>query len=134
MKKSNYYLIDASKQPLGRIATKVAVLLRGKSNPNFRPNVLSNNVVIVINAAAVRLSGSKSLSKIYTRYTGFPGGIKTQTFSTLRKSNPAAILRHAVRGMLPKNRLTSAWLSNLKIITDNNHPYNKGEKIIEIEE
>ena len=128
--KTKYYLVDASKKPLGRFATKVAYLLRGKNSPAYRPNVLPNIIVIVINAKGTYLSGNKNSSKQYFKYSGYHGGIKTTTFSTLQKDNPVAIVRHAVRGMLPDNRMRDKLMKNLKIYPDSNHPYINEKNLI----
>ncbi|MCX6812703.1 MAG: 50S ribosomal protein L13 [Candidatus Berkelbacteria bacterium] len=123
------YLIDASARPLGRMATEIAELLRGKNLPSFRPNVLPNAVVVVINAEKVFLSGNKESSKQYFSYSGFHGGIKMKKFSELKKSDPKEIIRKAVWGMLPKNKLQTEFIKKLKIFLDANHPYDK-EKVI----
>jgi len=130
MSEKNYYLIDASKQPLGRIATKVASLLTGKNLVNFRPNIVPQNIVIVTNASKIYLSGTKNDSKRYQRYSGYHGGLKTETFKELKSENPQKLICHAVLGMLPKNRLRSEVMKNLKIYLDENHNQQK-ENIIE---
>lgn len=129
MEKYKYYLIDASKKPLGRIATRVATLLQGKNQVHYQPNALANNIVIVINAEKIYLTGRKNDSKRYQRYSGYHGGIKTETFSNLKKKNPEKLISHAVEGMLPKNRLKSKLIKNLKITLAENHRYQK-EKLI----
>jgi len=120
-----YYLLDAKDKPLGRISTVAASLLRGKNNPNFAPNIISNNIVIIINANSVYLTGTKELSKCYYHHSGFHGGIKEISFSELKKKNPKEIIQKSIYGMLPKNRLTKEILKNLKIFDDNNHSFEK---------
>ncbi len=123
IEKEKYYLVDASKDTLGRISTKIAVLLTGKNSVNYRPNIIANNVVVVINADNVHLSGTKELSKQYFRHSGFHGGIKITNFSRLKKEKPEELIRKAVKGMLPKNRLQLKIIKNLKIFAANQHPY-----------
>jgi len=129
MEKYNYYLIDAGKKPLGRIATQAAVLLRGKNLINFQPNIVPKNIVIVINADKIYLSGTKNDSKRYHQYSGFHGGIKTKTFKELKSENPKKLINQTISGMLPNNRLKSEVIKNLKIFLDENHSYQK-ESII----
>ena len=126
-----YYLIDASKQPLGRMATVASILLRDKISANYISNKCPNNIVIIINAANIYLTGNKSISKTYNRYTGFHGGVKTKDFFQLSKENPKKLIEKAVKGMLPKNRLIKNLMANLKIYDSKNHQYKK-EQIIEI--
>lgn len=131
MEKPKYYLLDASKKPLGRIATRAAFLLQGKNRAEFQPNVVAKHIIIIINAGKVYLSGTKNDSKQYYRYSGYHGGLKTETFSELKRENPVKIISHAVEGMLPKNRLKSILIKNLKIVLTENHPYTKEELIKE---
>ena len=126
-----YYLVDASKQPLGRIATAVAVLLMGKNDPNFAPNVIADNLVVVINSDKLYLSGNKELSKKYYRHSGYHGGIKETDFADLKKTDSAEIIKKAVRGMIPHNRLESEIIKHLKIFKGTDHPYAK-ESLIEV--
>jgi large subunit ribosomal protein L13 len=133
MNDKKYYVIDAKAKPLGRISTKVASLLMGKNDPNFAPNVVPNNIVVVINAKDVYLTGTKELSKRYFHHSGFHGGIKEKSFSELKKNNPTEIIIKAVRGMIPRNRLAKDTLKNLKIFVDGTHPFSK-ENIVEIKE
>jgi len=117
----NYYIIDAGTMPLGRIATRIAVILRGKNSPSFMPNVLPCNVVVVINAEKVNLSANKELSKQYYNYSGYHGGLKTKVFSKLKEDKPEDIIKSAVKGMLPKNKLQKEFLKNLKIFRNSDH-------------
>ena len=108
-------VVDASGKILGRLATQVADLLRGKKKTTFVPHKIVGDKVVVINACKIQVSGNKTEKKIYYHHTGWPGGLKKQTFKELMRKNPAEVIRRAVRGMLPKNRLRKIWLKNLKI-------------------
>jgi large subunit ribosomal protein L13 len=116
-----YFIIDAGAMPLGRIATRIANTLRGKNSPSFAPNVLSGNVVVVVNANKVKLSSSKETSKQYYHYSGYHGGLKTKIFSELKENKPEDIIKFAVKGMLPKNKLQKEFLKNLKIFKTAEH-------------
>jgi large subunit ribosomal protein L13 len=118
-----WYLVDAQGKVLGRLASEVAKLLRGKSNPAFSPHVDCGDFVVVINAAGVGLTGKKLHNKIYYRHTGYPGGIKQTTAAQLLASHPERVLRKAVVGMLPKNRLGRQLAAKLKIYPGPNHPH-----------
>ena len=120
-----WYVIDAEGQVLGRLASQVAKILRGKNKPDFTPHVDCGDYVIVINADKVRLTGKKMTDKVYTRYTGFPGGQRFATpadFLTTDKK-PQFVVEHAVRGMLPKTRLGEAIMKNLKVYAGAEHPH-----------
>jgi large subunit ribosomal protein L13 len=118
-----WVVIDAEGAVLGRLATLVAGLLRGKHKVNFTPHVDCGDNVIVINAEKVSLSGNKWADKKYVNYSGYPGGQKFTTASELLKKNPAGILEKAVRGMLPKNRLGRALFRNMYVYTGSSHPH-----------
>ena len=107
--------LDATNIPLGRLSTKIADLLRGKGKPSFVYHQDQGDTVIVINAARVQLTGNKLEQKVYQRHTGYLGHLKTQTAKNLIVTNPAAIIEHAVAGMLPKNRLRAVWLKRLTV-------------------
>lgn len=109
------YILNASNFTLGRLVTKIVLLLRGKNNPNFAPNKLSNNKVVVYNFNKVKITGNKLKQKIYYRHSGYPGGLKSITLENLFKKNPEKVLRMAVMGMLPKNKLRSKMIKNLKV-------------------
>lgn len=128
---ANYYLVDAKIKPLGRIATVIAQLLRGKNSPDFKPNINPGNIVIVINAKDVNLTGGKKFSKQYFKHSGFPGGIKVKNFATLKKESAVNVIRNTVRGMLPKNRMRDKIIKNLKIFETDQHTYEKEKVIIE---
>ncbi len=118
-----WLLVDAENMVLGRMATKVAVLLRGKHKPSFTPHVDCGDNVIVINADKVRLTGLKWDQKEYIRHTGYPGGQRTFTAAQIMKKNPTAIVEHAIKGMLPKNRLGSEIFRNLAVYAGPDHPH-----------
>ena len=118
-----WYLIDAEDQPLGRLSTRVADLLRGKDRPDFTPSLDTGVHVVVINACKVRLTGRKLEQKIYYRHSGYPGGLKETTAGELMVKFPERIIQHAVRGMLPKNRLGRAILKKLRVYRDGEHPH-----------
>ena len=116
-------LIDAEDQVLGRLAAKVVTLLRGKHKPIFTPNMEVGDWVIVVNAEKVALTGRKRESKKYYRHSGFPGGLKEETFSRVIVRKPIFPLEHAIKGMLPKGRLGRKLFRNVKIYAGPNHPH-----------
>jgi large subunit ribosomal protein L13 len=116
-----WVLVDAKGQTLGRLASKVAILLRGKHKPNFTPHVDCGDNVVVINASKVNLTGKKWENKTYIRYTGYPGGQRTLTANQLFDKNPSSIIEKSVKGMLPKNKLGAALFRNLHVCNDANH-------------
>jgi len=109
------YKIDAKDKILGRLATEIVVILRGKNSASFLPHKASSNRVEVANADKLKVSGNKASAKLYWHYTGYPGGIKSESYEMLHQRNPALILRRAVFGMLPKNRLRASMMKNLVI-------------------
>ena len=119
----NWILIDAENQVLGRLASGVAYLLRGKHKPDFTPHVDCGDNVIVINADKVKLTGKKMADKEYVRYTEYPGGKRISTPQELMKRFPERIIKKAVKGMLPKNRLATAIQSNLFVYAGEEHPH-----------
>ncbi|EHO70266.1 50S ribosomal protein L13 [Segatella maculosa] len=121
--KKEWVVVDASDQIVGRLCSKVAKLIRGKYKPNFTPNVDCGDNVIIINAEKVVFSGKKETDKVYTRYTGYPGGQRFNTPAELRtrKNGIDKIIRHAVRGMLPKGRLGRTLLDNLYVFEGSEH-------------
>ncbi len=116
-----WLLVDAEGQTLGRLASKVAIILRGKNKPNFTPHVDCGDNVIIINAEKVHLSGNKWEDKTYIRHTGYPGGQRSATANELRTKNPAAVVEKAVKGMLPKNKLGADLFRNLKVYAGSEH-------------
>ena len=118
-----WYLIDAQDKVLGRVASQIANLLRGKHNPTFTPHQDTGDFVIVINVAGLRLTGNKAQTKIYQRHSGYPGGVRTRVAGQELQKRPDRVLRQAVEGMLPKNRLGRQLATKLKIYTGQEHPH-----------
>lgn len=118
-----WYVVDAKDMVLGRLATEVASLLRGKRNPMFTPHVDTGDFVIVINADKVRLTGRKWSQKMYHQHSGYLGGLKSITAEKLREKRPEDLIRFAVRGMLPKNRLGRNLNKKLKVYAGDQHPH-----------
>jgi large subunit ribosomal protein L13 len=121
--KRKWYIVDADGMILGRIATQIAAVLRGKHKAIFTPHVDTGDYVIVINAEKVRLTGKKSEKKVYQSHSGYPGGFKEETFAAMQKRNPVKILQLAIRGMLPKTRLGDAIYKKCKIYKGAKHPH-----------
>lgn len=119
----SWYLVDAKGKILGRLATKIAGLLSGKTKPVYTPSVDGGDFVVVINARHIRVTGKKEEGKIYYHHTGYPGGLKRQTFKELIEKKPEEVLRRAVKGMLPKNKLGRKMLKRLKVYPDATHPH-----------
>lgn len=119
----SWLVVDATDLPLGRLASEVATILRGKHKPTFAPHVDGGDFVIVVNAEKVAVTSDKSQSKIYYRHSGFPGGIKAETFDSLRQRRPEAVVERAVRGMLPKNKLGRKMATKLKVYAGPDHPH-----------
>jgi len=118
-----WFLVDAENKILGRLASKIALILRGKNKPIFTPHLDTGDFVIVINARKVKLTGKKLKDKIYYHYTGYPGGLKSITAKDLLQTKPEEIIRKAVWGMLPKTKLGRKMLSKLKVYPENQHPH-----------
>jgi len=118
-----WILIDADGRSLGRVASRAASVLRGKHRPDFTPNQDAGDFVIVINAARVKLTGSKGVDKVYYRHTGYPGGIRMTTAGKMLQAKPERLVEMAVRGMLPKNRLGRRLFTKLKVYRDGDHPH-----------
>ena len=119
--KRDWLLIDADGQTLGRIATEIAVRLRGKHKPEYTPFIDTGDYVIVINASKVKVTGNKQTDKMYYHHTGFPGGIKSESFDKLVVRKPEEIIERAVRGMLPKGPLGRAMFRKLKVYAGESH-------------
>lgn len=119
----NWVLIDADSQPLGRLASAVAKIIRGKTKPGFTPHVDCGDNVIVINADKIRLTGKKMDNKVYIRHTGYPGGQRTITARQLMNKSSQRVIESAVRGMLPKNRLGRALFNNMHVYAGAEHPH-----------
>lgn len=118
-----WYVIDAKDQVLGRLATKCARVIRGKEKPVFTPNMDAGDFVVVINADKIKLTGKRDLQKEYFSHSGYPGGVKIRTFSEMMTKNPAFVVEHAVKGMLPKNRLGRKLIKKLKVYAGKEHPH-----------
>ncbi len=119
--KREWYVVNAAGVPLGRLASKVAHILRGKHKPIYTPHVDTGDYVVVINAEKVALSGRKAEKKVYYSYSGYPGGLKEITFKKAIKAKPEWVIEKAVRGMLPKNRLGNAMFRKLKVYAGPEH-------------
>jgi len=118
-----WYVVDAAGKTLGRLATSVADTLRGKRKPTYTPHVDTGDFVIVVNAAKVHVTGRKAEQKEYDSYSGYPSGRRVRTFGEIMKKHPERIIEHAVRGMVPRNRLGRAMLRKLKVYAGPEHPH-----------
>ena len=118
-----WYLIDATDQVLGRLATRIARIIRGKNKAVFTPNADTGDFVVVINADKVKVTGKRELLKTYTHYSGYPGGLKTRSFEELMAKKPEFVIENAVKGMLPKNRLGRKLIKKLKVYSGGPHPH-----------
>lgn len=123
--KRNWHLIDAKGKVLGRMSTQIAQLLMGKNKPNYAPYLDGGDWVVVINARDIQVTGKKRNQKIYYRHSGYPGGLKALTFTQMMQKDPRRIIFHAVKGMLPKNKLQKERLKRLRIFVNGKHPYEK---------
>lgn len=121
--KKSWHLVDVEESILGRVSTKIATLLMGKSKPYFVRNLDCGDYVVVVNAVKVKVTGKKELLKKYYRYSGYPGGLKIEALGELRNRKPEEIIRHAISGMLPQNKLRDRMLSRLFIFAGEEHPY-----------
>lgn len=121
--KRNWYVVDASDKVLGRMATEIANRLRGKHKAEYTPHVDTGDYIVVVNAEKVKVTGNKARDKMYYHYTGYPGGIKSITFEKLQDKAPEKVIEVAVKGMMPKNKLSRAMLSKLKVYAGNDHPH-----------
>jgi len=119
----DWYLVDATDQRLGRLASEIAQILRGKKKAEFTPHLDTGDFVIVVNAEKVAVTGKKRTQKLYRRHSGRPGGMKTETFAKLQQRLPERILEHAVKGMLPKNSLGKQLFTKLKVYAGPTHPH-----------
>ena len=118
-----WHVVDASGQTLGRLATRVASILAGKENPRYTPFLDAGDHVVVINAGQIRLTGLKSDSKVYHRYTGYPGGLRSEEFRKRFDRRPQAVVQDAIVGMLPKTKLGRSMARKLKVYRDDKHPH-----------
>jgi len=118
-----WVLIDAEDQVLGRVASLAAQILKGKLKPQYTPHVDTGDFVVIINADKIKVTGAKATDKIYYRYSGYPGGLKQETFNQAMERHPERVIERAVRGMLPKNTLGRAMGRKLKVYTGPDHPH-----------
>ncbi|HUY20295.1 MAG TPA: 50S ribosomal protein L13 [Candidatus Binataceae bacterium] len=132
MRARHWILVDATGRPLGRVASRVATILRGKHRPEFTPHQDTGDFVVVVNAAKVKLTGAKGDQKLYYRHTGYPGGIRSTSAGKLLDKRPERLIEMAVRGMLPKNRLGRQLFTKLKVYRGAEHPHaSQQPKLIE---
>ena len=130
--KRKWYLIDAKGRVLGKIATQIANILRGKNKPTYTPHIDSGDFVVVVNARHVKLTGKKLQQKKYYRHSGYIGGLKEIPAEKMLEEHPERVIIHAVKGMLPKNRLANRLITKLKVYAEDDHPH-KAQKPIKIE-
>lgn len=118
-----WYLVDANGKTLGRIATEIAVRLRGKNKVEYAPHVDCGDFVVVINAERIKVTGNKEEQKMYYRHSGYPGGFKSEVLKDTREKRPDHIITHAVAGMIPRNKLKKIVMKRLKVYAGNDHPH-----------
>jgi large subunit ribosomal protein L13 len=119
----DWYVVDAEGKTLGRLATQIADTLRGKRKPEYTPHCDTGDFVVVVNAEKIRVTGNKRSDKVYYRHTGYPGGIRSRTLAEMLERRPEEVIRRAVRGMLPKNRLARRQITKLKVYAGPEHPH-----------
>jgi large subunit ribosomal protein L13 len=119
----DWLIVDAEGQTLGRLATQIADALRGKRKPEYTPHIDTGDFVIVVNAEKIRVTGDKLHQKVYWRHSGYPGGIRSRTLEEMLARRPEEVIRKAVKGMLPRNRLARAQLTKLKVYAGPEHPH-----------
>ena len=126
-----WYIVDAQDQILGRLAASIARVIRGKHKPIFTPNMDTGDFVVVINADKVKMTGKRELQKTYFSHSGYPGGVRVRSFAEMMEKQPEEVIRKAVKGMLPKNRLGRQLIKKLKVYTGETHPHaaQKPEKL-----
>jgi large subunit ribosomal protein L13 len=118
-----WYVVDAEGQTLGRLATRIADTLRGKHKPEYTPHCDTGDFVVVVNAEKIAVTGDKRRQKLYHRHSGYPGGLRTRTLGEMLERRPEEVIRSAVRGMLPRNRLARQQLRKLKVYAGPEHPH-----------
>jgi large subunit ribosomal protein L13 len=118
-----WYLIDAKGMNLGRLSTRIAELLMGKHKPTYSPNVITGDVVVVINGAKIKVTGNKLTDKFYYRHSGYPGGLTETSLKEMLEKHPNRVIEHSVAGMLPKNKLKAEMLKNLKVYATEEHKH-----------
>ena len=131
--KREWHLIDASDKVLGKLATSVATLLMGKHKPIFCHHLDAGDFVVVINAEKVSVTGNKAKQKLYYRHSGYPGGFKSTTLERMTETHPTRVIEHAVKGMLPRNRLGAEMLKKLRIYVGDAHPHGGQIKVASLE-
>jgi large subunit ribosomal protein L13 len=119
----DWLIVDATGQTLGRLATQIADALRGKRKPTYTPHIDTGDFVVVINAEKISVSGNKRADKLYHRHSGYPGGLKTRTLGEMLERRPEEVIRIAVKGMLPRNRLARKQITKLKVYAGPDHPH-----------
>ena len=119
----SWFVVDAENKTLGRLATEIAMRLRGKHKPEYTPHVDTGDYIVVVNAEKVRVTGNKFNDKIYYRHSGYPGGIKEMNFKDMQDRHPERVIEKAVKGMLPKNPLGRAMFKKLKVYAGAEHPH-----------
>ena len=119
-----WYLVDAEGKTLGRLATQIADTLRGKGKPEYTPHVDTGDFVVVVNAEKIAVTGNKRQAKLYYRHSGYPGGLRSRTLAEQLDRRPTEVIRAAVKGMLPRNRLARQQLTKLKVYAGPEHPHN----------
>lgn len=129
---NNWLLLDAKEETLGRLSSKIASILMGKNKAQYTPHNDLGDYVVVVNAEKIKVTGNKNTQKRYYRHTGYPGGLKSSTFSEMIEKDPENTILKAVKGMLPKNKLSNSMISKLKIYAGDNHPH-AGQNPIKIE-
>ena len=118
-----WFLLDATDETLGRLSAKISSILMGKNKAQYTPNNDLGDYIVVINAEKVKVTGNKDIQKKYYRHSGYPGGLKSSAFSEIIEKNPEDIIFKAVKGMLPKNKLSNSMISKLKVYKGENHPH-----------
>ena len=131
--KKNWWIVDADSKVLGRLASKIAQILKGKHKVNYVPHLDNGDCVVVINADKISVTGNKEEQKIYFRHTGYAGGVKTSSLAHMRRTYPERIIENAVKGMLPHNKLGRRMFSHMKVYSGPNHPHEaQSPKTLEI--
>lgn len=131
--KHDWLVVDASDKVLGRLASQIALRLRGKHKPEYTPHVDTGDFIIVVNAGKLRVTGAKATDKLYHRHSGYPGGISTASFEQMQSKHPGRVLEKAVKGMLPKGPLGYAMIKKLKVYAEASHPHSAQQpKALEI--
>jgi large subunit ribosomal protein L13 len=130
----DWLVVDAEGKTLGRLATRIADTLRGKRKPEYTPHCDTGDFVVVVNAAKIRVTGNKLNDKIYYRHSGYPGGLRSRTLAEMLERQPEEVVRRAVKGMLPRNRLARQQLTKLKVYAGPEHPHEaQRPKAMEVE-